>query len=138
MFEVTIVSSADPALKVLRSRPDQIFGKPFCGYAIFLFSAADEEIATWFSRQLVALDSVSGDDVALIVFASRIRISATVSRTPRPDGRGGGPRIEHGTVQLHDVKPAYGNSRLRQAAGRAGAQSLAPRRRATDCNNIRN
>ena len=80
MIQVDILRSADPILKLLRSRPHEIFNKPFPAYALFLFGAADEGVATWFARTLVSLDSLTGDDVACLIFAKKAKLRARKER----------------------------------------------------------
>lgn len=108
MFEIASVHSADPALRVLRSRPDELLGQAYAGYALLLFGAADEEIATWFSRQISSLDSLTGDDVACVVFARRVRITATVERRRSTRPARGAHFERDGSVSLSDVREDHG------------------------------
>jgi len=72
--------SVDPILRLLRERPALTFDRPYAGYLLFLFGQSDEAIATWFSRNLVALDSLTGSTIAGVVFADRVRIRVAVEQ----------------------------------------------------------
>lgn len=72
---ISNISSNDPVLNILQTDPESLFDKPFSGHIIFLFGELDEEIATWFSRAIISLDSLTGDDIACVVYAKKIRIA---------------------------------------------------------------
>lgn len=77
--------SADPLLHILRTDPSAVFGRPYAGYLIFLFGSADAAVAEWIRSNLVALDSLTGSDVAGVIFAKRIAINVQGSRRPSED-----------------------------------------------------
>src|ERR1035441_4146002 len=90
-------ASSDPVLKVLCSDPGEIIGRKYFGYLLFLFGSADEEFATWFARNISALDSLTGSDLAVVVLATHIRVKVQerhargtrpneleIARTPKP------------------------------------------------------
>jgi hypothetical protein len=108
MFQIEIVESADPVLRLLRSSPHEIFDQPFAGYALFLFGESDEGVATWFARSLVSLDSLTGEHIACVVFAKRIRFRGTVTmhESPRP-GRWGAQQDRTGAYSLRTIHRGY-------------------------------
>jgi hypothetical protein len=67
--------STDPVLDVLCHDPGEVLGRKYAGYLIFLFGIADEDFATWFARNLIALDSLTGADLAVVVLAARVRVT---------------------------------------------------------------
>lgn len=73
-----VAESVDPILKLLRSRPDEIFKRPFAGYALCLFGAPDEGVANWFARTLISVDSLTGEDIACLVFAGKTKLRGTI------------------------------------------------------------
>jgi hypothetical protein len=75
MLMIEYLNSVDPLLRVLRSRPEEVFGRRYAGYLIFLFGVSDEEFATWFTKNLISLDSLTGPHVAGAVFAKRIKLA---------------------------------------------------------------
>jgi hypothetical protein len=88
VFKVEYVESADPLVAILRSEPHTVFGRPYAGYIIFLFGNTDSEVCSWIRDQLITLDSLTGPEIAGVVFAKRVAIKARVfrqdSRHPSP------------------------------------------------------
>ncbi|NOK15826.1 toll/interleukin-1 receptor domain-containing protein [Corallococcus carmarthensis] len=86
MFQIKVERSSDPILPSLVSNPGEVFGRPFGGYLLFLFGEADAEIATWFARHLVSIDSLTGEDIACAILARRIRVRShgEYAESPRP------------------------------------------------------
>jgi len=90
--------SADPVVKVLSSDLSEVFGRPYGGYLLFLFGAADEEFAAWFARNIITPDSLTGPYLAEAVFASHVRVS--VKHTNRwaqriePHSPGAGSKLQ--------------------------------------------
>ena len=109
MFRVEYVYTADPLVDLIRRSPHEIFRRPYAGYLIFLFAKADACVANWMRDELISLDSLTGPDIAGVVFAKRVTIPVTVMyrETPRPSRS----TIDHyhGTVDLNDVevRPGY-------------------------------
>lgn len=68
------VRSSDPILNILAKDPSALLGRRFAGYCLFLFGAADEQFATWFTRNLVSLDSLTGSEIACTVIAARVKV----------------------------------------------------------------
>jgi hypothetical protein len=81
MLRVNYYRSADPVVRLLKEGRAGIFDRPYAGYLLFLFGNADEDIATWFARNLVALDSLTGSNLAGLVFAERVKIRVQVGTT---------------------------------------------------------
>ncbi|HJX83142.1 MAG TPA: hypothetical protein VJ723_02215 [Candidatus Angelobacter sp.] len=73
--------SLDPVLGLLKKGRWSSSERPYAGYLLFLFGKADEEIATWFARNLVALDSLTGSSLAGLVFAERVKLRVQVGTT---------------------------------------------------------
>src|SRR5437016_4942095 len=103
MFKIEYVRSADPVLAILRSNPYQLFGRPYSGYLIFLFGIADQKVASWMREELVALDSLTGPDIAGLVFAKSVGIRGRVGSfyTVHP---GHSPLRQDGSIELGDVQ----------------------------------
>ncbi|WP_437965527.1 toll/interleukin-1 receptor domain-containing protein [Sorangium sp. So ce260] len=66
--------SVDPALSRVSTRWRDHLGRRYAGFIILLFGASDEDLATWFARSLIALDSLTGEEIACILFAKRLRV----------------------------------------------------------------
>jgi hypothetical protein len=81
MLRVNYYRSADPVVRLFKEGCAGIFERPYAGYLLFLFGNADEDIATWFARNLVALDSLTGSNLAGLVFAERVKIHVQVGTT---------------------------------------------------------
>ena len=116
MFEVRIVNSADPALRLLCSSSHDLFKQPFTGYALLLFGAADEGVADWFARSLISIDSLTGEDFACFIFAKRAHVRASITRykTTRPFG---GARVDDtGAYELGTVERSYSHRPLVEEA----------------------
>jgi hypothetical protein len=73
-FRIEIDKNTQRLLGKLRTSPIEIFEKAYAGYLLFLFGGADENVLTWFSRHVVALDSLTGEHVAFVIFASQVPI----------------------------------------------------------------
>jgi hypothetical protein len=78
-FRVEIDQDTSMLIHVLRSKPEDIFGKPYAGYLFFLAGNYDKEILTWFTKNLLALDSLTGESVAFAIFAHSFRFKFRVS-----------------------------------------------------------
>jgi len=76
--------SIDPVLEILRHAPNELFGSHYAGYLLFLFGDSDEKFATWFSRRISSLDSITGEFIAGAVFAKKIKIKARQGTAPEP------------------------------------------------------
>lgn len=97
-FQVRVAyRSVDPVLRLLREHPALTFDRPYAGYLLFLFGQSDEKVATWFSRNLVALDSLTGSTIAGIVFADRVKIRVEVE--PGRNEREGLSEVPIGEIQ---------------------------------------
>ena len=81
MLQLEFLNSVDPAMRLLRSSSHELFERPFSGYALLLFGAADEGVATWFARSLVSIDSLTGDDIACFIFAKKVKLHVSGTRT---------------------------------------------------------
>jgi hypothetical protein len=82
-FRVDVADRSDRALlKLLRSRPSEVFGKPYLGYLLFLTGGADRNILEWVAANAVNLDSLTGDDLAFAVFARRFTFKLRVPNYP--------------------------------------------------------
>lgn len=93
VFEIEYFESADPLVRLLQSDPSSVFGRPYAGYLIFLFGSADVETSGWIRANLAALDSLTGPDIAGVIFAKAATVQVSVethlSRRPwRHRGRG--------------------------------------------------
>jgi len=99
------VRSSDPILDVLSVDPGTVLGRRYAGYCLFLFGAPDEELATWFSRNLVALDSLTGSDIACVVIAARVKLRVDRESLKKhrqslvKDGKGPSSDIEVGDIK---------------------------------------
>ena len=66
MFRIDYVESADPIVGLLKSRPHEIFNRPYAGYLIFLFGITDPSVANWMRSHLIALDSLTGPETSQV------------------------------------------------------------------------
>lgn len=103
MLIVRYEYSIDPVLEILRNAPNELFGRQYAGYLLFLFGDSDEEFATWFSRRLSSLDSITGDFIAGAVFAKRIKIKAKQGTAPEPRGGGRFENAGDAIVKIGDI-----------------------------------
>lgn len=101
MFTVEYVESADPLIELVQTDPGKVFRKPHTAYLLFLFSEADAQTAEWIRRNLRALDSLLGPDIAGAVFVKRFQVRALVRSCYT---RGQPHRTVHGgTVDLSEI-----------------------------------
>lgn len=103
MFTVEYVLSSDPLVDLIENSPWDVFGRPYAAYLLFLFGEADAKASDWIRDNLRALDSVTGHDVAGVVFAKSVTIRA---RKKRGRGNANGPRgmtYSDQTIGLKDV-----------------------------------
>jgi hypothetical protein len=83
MFACDFFESADPVFTYIQQQRRRLLSRPYAGYLLFFFGESDTEIATWFARNIIALDSLTGSNLAGLVFAHKIRIQAQrVIETP--------------------------------------------------------
>jgi hypothetical protein len=84
-YMVAVDDDAATLLGHLKSAPDEIFGRPYAGYMLFLVGAADVEALDWLRGNAVSLDSLTGDHVAFAIFARRfdIKIRTNGSKSKR-------------------------------------------------------
>lgn len=87
-FRLEIEEGKSDILRKLRLSPYEVFGKPYGGYLFFLIGEADNEILEWLSKNAAILDSLTGRDIAFVVFARRINVklktySPNKSRPPK-------------------------------------------------------
>jgi hypothetical protein len=76
MFACDFFESADPVFAYIQQQRYRLPSRPYAGYLLFFFGESDTEIATWFARNIVALDSLTESSLAGLVFARKIRIQA--------------------------------------------------------------
>jgi hypothetical protein len=79
-FYVSIDKDKMDVLRMLQKRPDEVFGKPYGGYILFLAGGADQEILLWISKNISILDSLTGDDIAFGIFAQNFRCRLNMDR----------------------------------------------------------
>src|SRR5687767_6288318 len=58
---------ATDLLRHLKRSPHEVFGQPYAGYLIFMATEFDREVVDWLRDNVVALDSLTGDDVAFAI-----------------------------------------------------------------------
>jgi hypothetical protein len=104
MFTVEYVDSVDPLVGLVQTDPGAIFAKPHMGYLLFLFGEADRETAEWIRRNLRALDSLLGLDIAGAVFVKSFEIRALVRRYYNP--RYEVEKIRDGTIDIREIRQA--------------------------------
>jgi hypothetical protein len=100
MLRINYYRSADPVLRLLREGRSGVLERPYAGYLLFLFGNADEEIATWFARNLVALDSLTGSSLAGLVFAERVKVRVQVGATRDQLAL---PDLKHEEVEIRKI-----------------------------------
>jgi hypothetical protein len=77
-------------LKRLKSDPGGVFPRPYKGYLLFLAGAPDQLALEWLTKNLVALDSLTGRHLAFAIFAKRFsfKVNATgLAQDGRADHR---------------------------------------------------
>src|SRR5271166_2024581 len=113
MLILTYYRSVDPVVELLkegfmaaqkRRNKSAPVERPYAGYLLFLFGSADEDIATWFARNLVALDSLTGSSLAGLVFAERAKIRVEVGTKRDSSGPLTPLRAEAGGIPIEKVK----------------------------------
>jgi len=92
-YRVSVQVSVDGAtralLNKLRSTPGDVFERPYKGYILFLVGSSDQNTCEWLKLNLRALDSLTGNDIAFAIFASRVPIKLESNmRGRRPRKRG--------------------------------------------------
>ena len=124
MFAIEYFESADPVFDALQKQRSALLERPYAGYLLFLFGNAHEDIATWFARNIVALDSLTGSSLAGLIFAERVRLR--VQRTLKEASPGTPPSLEasfarSGTVstdritKVNKVSPPFDSRKLSDA-----------------------
>lgn len=58
----------------LYSNLTEVFKKPFAGYLLFLVGGADLDILRWIEENIITLDSLTGEDIAFVIFAERFKL----------------------------------------------------------------
>jgi DNA-directed RNA polymerase beta subunit len=83
-FHITIELDREDRrlLDALRSSPEDVFGRPYAGYLLFLIGGADVEALEWLKQHLVPLDSLTGHDVAFAIFAEKVPLRLSVPYDP--------------------------------------------------------
>jgi len=136
MLILTYYRSVDPVVELLkegfmaaqkRRNKSAPVERPYAGYLLFLFGSADEDIATWFARNLVALDSLTGSSLAGLVFAERAKIRVEVGTKRDSSGPLTPLRAEAGGIPIEKVKQ-YEIDRL---VSRSGEVAYRPERELT-------
>lgn len=82
-FHVTLGRDDYQLLDVIRLNPEEVFGRPYAGYLLFLVGGADAEALDWLKTHLVALDSLTGDHIAFAVFAEKVPIQLGIPFNPQ-------------------------------------------------------
>ena len=72
-FSVQIDNGAHRLLRRLKANPAGVFPRPYKGYLLFLAGSADQPVLDWLARNMIALDSLTGEDIAFGVFARSYR-----------------------------------------------------------------
>jgi hypothetical protein len=101
-FRIEIDENSERLLKKLRSDPAAVFEDAFTGYLLFLVGGSDEEILRWLADNIIALDSLTGSDLAFAIFAQRFtfRVHVPYSNAPRD------VQLEDIEVDLSDIEAA--------------------------------
>ena len=72
-FSVEIVNGTHRLLRRLKANPAGVFPRPYKGYLLFLAGSADQPVLDWLARNMIALDSLTGEDIAFGVSARSYR-----------------------------------------------------------------
>jgi hypothetical protein len=104
-FRVGIDGNADFLLRQLKSSPAQVFDRPYKGYLLFLAGVADQETCEWLAENALALDSLTGEDLAFAIFARKFHIKLHTSRSnlarpPRYVGEISSDEIALGSIDV--------------------------------------
>lgn len=102
MFTVEYVDSVDPLVELVQTDPGAVFAKPQMAYLLFLFGEADRETAEWIRRNLRALDSLLGPDIAGAIFVKSFEVRALV-RSYYARGNGG-TKVHNGEIDLREIR----------------------------------
>jgi len=102
MFTVEYVDSIDPLIELVHTDPGAVFAKPQMAYLLFLFGEADGETAEWIRRNLRALDSLLGPDIAGAIFVKSFEVRALVRSYHT--SLGGGTKIRDGKIDLSKIR----------------------------------
>lgn len=77
-YHVEIDDSSKRLLDLLSNTPEQVFGKPYVGYILFLATEHDRDQLEWIIENAPALDSLTGSNLAYAVFAKRFPVKLRV------------------------------------------------------------
>ena len=102
MFTVEYVDSVDPLIELVQTDPGAVFAKPQMAYLLFLFGEADDEAANWIRRNLRALDSLLGPDIAGAIFVKSFAVRARVRAYFTPGY--GRMKVRDGKVDLREIQ----------------------------------
>jgi hypothetical protein len=83
-FRISVSDETHNLLQRLESDPGAVFPRPYKGYLLFLAGAADQPALNWLAENLVALDSLTGDDIAFGVFAKEYSFKVGAEAGQRP------------------------------------------------------
>lgn len=107
-FSVSIDDSAERIIKRLKSNPASIFDHPYKGYLLFLAGASDQDILEWLEKNAIALDSLTGEEIAYIIFAKKFKFRLhchSIFKNSRPP-------TQIGTMDPDEVNDGYDINRL--------------------------
>lgn len=82
-FRITISGEDDALLGRLTRDPEDVFTKPYGGYILFLLGKSDPSITKWLLDATIALDSLTGTDVAFAIFLMEFGIKLNVENDVR-------------------------------------------------------
>lgn len=107
-FSVSIDDSAKKIVKRLKSNPASIFDHSYKGYLLFLAGASDQNILEWLKKNAIALDSLTSEEIAYVIFAKKFKIRLHC-RSAFMDNR---QPTEIGTINADEIDDGYDINRL--------------------------
>lgn len=73
-YSISVDADSISFIRKLRHQPDELFGRRYSGYILFLIGSGDTEVFEWLQKNIWNLDSLTGEDVAYCVFSQPYRI----------------------------------------------------------------
>ncbi|MFE9207610.1 hypothetical protein [Micromonospora sp. NPDC007230] len=83
-IQLDVDHKAVELVRHLKRSPAEVFGRPYAGYLIIMATEFDHEVIEWLKENVIALDSVTGGDVAFAVFTRKFRVPVGVRGSCAP------------------------------------------------------
>ncbi len=102
-FRVEVDEDSQALLDRIRTHPGMVFDRPYKGYLLFLAGAADKSAVEWIASNSLALDSLTGEDVAFAVFVRRFKMKLITGHRTWTKKRFLGEIPIEGDLKIHRI-----------------------------------